>query len=256
MEWLKLYSEWAFDPKVQSMTENFQRRHAMLLCFHKAGMVPGLSEAELAHGMRISLKELAETKTVFVAKGFIDETWRLLKWDKRQAGMSESRERVARHRKRYSNATETLLNGESEVTVTRARTLCSSLISSPSEGVEGEPPPTEPGPEFTALGELAISVSTDLSMGRWVSDMARLGFSVAMIRYSIEQGVAAGNFGHKWLLGILRSVEANGIPAPPKGKTAAGVMPSQYVDPEIEAKNKRVAARVAANEAKRKARNA
>jgi len=71
--------------------------------------------------LRISHTELAETKTVFVAKGFVDAEWNLLNWDKRQFASDSSTMRVAKHRnkkKQVSNADETLQKRPSNATDT------------------------------------------------------------------------------------------------------------------------------------------
>ena len=118
--WSKLHTEFAFDPKVQSMSESLQRRLAMLFCYHRAEMVPGLSDKELAHGMSISLKELAATKAVFLAKRFIDDTWYLINWEKRQGASCDSAERTRRYRERHkeSHGSVTVTSRDSHGSVT------------------------------------------------------------------------------------------------------------------------------------------
>lgn len=94
--WLRLYSEFADDPKVQMMSEAMQRRLIMLFCSKCKGET--LHETELAFHWRISETELAETKSIFLKKGFIDEAWNLMNWDKRQFISDSSTERVRKHR--------------------------------------------------------------------------------------------------------------------------------------------------------------
>lgn len=95
--WLRLYHEWDSDPKVQSMTEVMQRRLIMLFCSKCRGET--LQETDRAFHWRISETELAATKSVFIAKGFIDEKWELLNWNSRQFLSDSSTERVRRHRR-------------------------------------------------------------------------------------------------------------------------------------------------------------
>jgi hypothetical protein len=92
-----MYTEFSDDPKVQMMPENFQRRLIMLFCarckFQK------LVESEMP-------EETAETKSVFVEKGFIDNDWNVIHWDKRQfiSDNSASRTRAYRQNvKRHSD---------------------------------------------------------------------------------------------------------------------------------------------------------
>lgn len=82
--WLRLYSEFAHDPKVQIMPEHMQRRLVMLMCLRCSNVLETLHETELAFHLRISETELAETKALFLQKGFIDDCWNLLNWEKRQ----------------------------------------------------------------------------------------------------------------------------------------------------------------------------
>lgn len=98
MDWFRMYSEFASDPKVQSMSEAMQRRLTMLLCLRCSNTLVTLQDDEIAFALRISNEELAETKALFIRKGFIDETWEIMNWDKRQFVSDSSATRVARHR--------------------------------------------------------------------------------------------------------------------------------------------------------------
>src|SRR5690606_38509119 len=74
---------------------------------------------EAAFHLRISNEDWAETKRIFIAKGFIDSKLNLLNWDKRQFKSDSSAERVAKHR------AEKKAKGSSDVTlqVTQANAL-------------------------------------------------------------------------------------------------------------------------------------
>lgn len=117
MEWLKLHSEIAFDPKVTSMTEAYRWRLVSLMCAHKLGMMPGLSDPELAGWMRISVADLKRTKDMFLTKRFIDETWKLINWEKRQQETSAAAERMRRHRDKSRDVTVAQPLRNSDVTV-------------------------------------------------------------------------------------------------------------------------------------------
>ena len=109
--WFRLYSEFAHDPKIQMLSEAMQRRYVMLLCLRCSETLATLHETEIAFQLRLSEKDLEETKLLFISKKFIDRQWNLLNWDKRQFVSDSSTERVARHRqkkKQASNADETL----------------------------------------------------------------------------------------------------------------------------------------------------
>ena len=109
--WFRFYSEFSHDPKVQMMSEAMQRRYIMLMCLRCSNALVTLHETEIAFHLRITEAELTETKQLFISKGFIDEQWNLLNWDKRQFKSDSSAERVSRHRankKQASNADVTL----------------------------------------------------------------------------------------------------------------------------------------------------
>jgi hypothetical protein len=97
-QWFRMYSEFATDAKVQMMSEVMQRRYLMLMCLRCSNTLVTLQDEEIAFQLRISNEELAETKALFVKKGFIDSAWNLLNWEKRQFASDSSRERVAKHR--------------------------------------------------------------------------------------------------------------------------------------------------------------
>lgn len=96
--WFRLYAEFAHDPKVQMMSEVMQRRYVMIMCMRCSNDLVTLHETEIAFHLRVTETELAETKALFVSKGFIDDEWNLLNWEKRQFKSDSSAERVARHR--------------------------------------------------------------------------------------------------------------------------------------------------------------
>lgn len=114
MEWFRLYQEFATDPKVQSMSEAMQRRLIMLMCLRCSNVLETLQEQDICFALRIDETQLSETKTLFMKKGFMDEDWNLLNWDKRQKPSDSSTSRVQKHRatkkkllERDCNVTET-----------------------------------------------------------------------------------------------------------------------------------------------------
>lgn len=107
--WFRLYSEFAFDQKVQMLSEVNQRRLIMLFCLRCSGNVT-LQDSEVTFQLRISEQEWTETKAIFIDKGFINEANEVLNWDKRQYISDSSTVRVAKHREKKKQ--------ESNVTVT------------------------------------------------------------------------------------------------------------------------------------------
>lgn len=106
-QWFRLYAEFASDPKVQMMSEAMQRRLIMLFCMRCSDVTVTLSDEEIAFQLRISSEELAETKALFVAKGFVDQGWNVVHWDKRQCASDSSaaRTKAYRDRKKASHVT-------------------------------------------------------------------------------------------------------------------------------------------------------
>jgi len=107
-QWFRMYSEFATDAKVQSMSEAMQRRLTMLLCLRCSDVLATLQDDELQCAMRIGDEELAETKALFLRKGFIDGAWNLLNWDKRQFNSDSSTERSRKHREAKKVATDVI----------------------------------------------------------------------------------------------------------------------------------------------------
>lgn len=101
-QWFRMYAEFASDPKVQMLSEAMQRRLVMLFCMRCSDVTVTLSDDEIAFQMRISGEELAETKALFIRKGFIDSSWQITNWEKRQFASDTSavRTRAYRDRKR------------------------------------------------------------------------------------------------------------------------------------------------------------
>lgn len=113
--WFRLYHEFADDAKVQMLSEAMQRRLVMMFC--SRCKEEALQETQRAFAWRITEKELAETKAIFIQNGFIDENWNLLNWNHRQFISDSSTDRVRRYRegkKQY----ETLPKQDETVNVT------------------------------------------------------------------------------------------------------------------------------------------
>lgn len=119
MDWFRFYNEFADDPKVQMMSEAMQRRLAMLFCIQSKSGIETFPETDreqlIAFTLRITIAELAETRALFLQKGFINPDFTLCNWKKRQYLSDSSTERVRKCRekkkqsetfpKRFSNGT-------------------------------------------------------------------------------------------------------------------------------------------------------
>ncbi len=127
--WFRFYTEWADDPKVQMLSEAYQRRLAMLFCYQGQGWLSSASDQELSFKLRISLDELENTRAAFQEKGFIAQKtgWTLTNWAKRQRESDDSTARVRKHRMKRSETvtvTEPIVSvkhDETNVTVQEER---------------------------------------------------------------------------------------------------------------------------------------
>ena len=96
--WLRLYSEFATDPKVQMLSEAHQRRYIMLLCLRCRNGNETLQDEDVTFQLRISTEEWLSTKQVLLSKCLINELNHPTAWDKRQFVSDSSTARVSRHR--------------------------------------------------------------------------------------------------------------------------------------------------------------
>ena len=103
-QWLRLYAEFAVDPKIQMMSESLQRRYIMLLCLRCSNDTVTLHDCEVAFQLRISDEEWATTKASFLAKNLITQDNKPASWDKRQFASDSSAARVAAYRNRQKEA--------------------------------------------------------------------------------------------------------------------------------------------------------
>ena len=103
--WFRTYSEFAHDPKVQSMSETMQRRLVMIFCLKCSDVLKTLSDDDIAFQLRISGDDLLATKMLFITKGFIDKNWSIKNWDKRQFVSDKSAERQRKYRAKKATVT-------------------------------------------------------------------------------------------------------------------------------------------------------
>lgn len=215
MNWFKLYSEFASDPKVQSMSEAMQRRLIMLMCLQCSGDLEKLDDEELGLALRVGRSDLVKTRELFRRKGFIADTWGLKNWRKRQAPSDPTAaERMRRLRERER---------KSPRNVTRNVTAPLRVELEVEEDTEGEEnPPLPPsivlGPEFRPVGEFAIQLTADVSWGRWVDQQGMCGHAAATIRRALEEATGAGKLSQAYVAAKLRGWAQEGGPPRRKGE--------------------------------------
>ena len=115
--WFRMYAEFASDPKVQMLSECYQRRYMMLLCLRCSNGDVTLQDTEVAFQLRIDEAEWVKTKDILIDKNLINKRNQPVAWDKRQFASDTSAERVAAHRarqKQQSNVTVTTPEKEKE----------------------------------------------------------------------------------------------------------------------------------------------
>ena len=100
MQWFRMYSEFATDPKVQMLSEADQRRFIMLLCMRCGNDAVTFHDDEIAFQLRISNEDWLATKAVLQSKGLIDGECQPVAWNKRQYVSDTSTARVRAHRAR------------------------------------------------------------------------------------------------------------------------------------------------------------
>mgnify|MGYP001767301504 CR=1 FL=1 len=107
-QWFRLYSEFAFDPKVQILTEALQRRYVMLLCLHCDGKYENRPVDELALSLRVTVEEMTVTLDELKHRGLVTREGKINGWDKRQyisdVKDPTAAERQRRYREKRRNA--------------------------------------------------------------------------------------------------------------------------------------------------------
>lgn len=73
LPWLRLYTEFATDYKVQMMSETMQRRLIMLFCFQREGTLNLMSDDEISYRLGVSKNEWKKTRLRFREAGFIND---------------------------------------------------------------------------------------------------------------------------------------------------------------------------------------
>jgi len=120
--WFRLYSEFATDPKVQSLSESLQRRYIMLLCLKSNGDLKNVTERNenvtlkiISTALRITEEDLKETKQELIDFGFIDDCWNINGWAERQYVSDikdpSNNERQKRYREKKRNENKKNSNG-------------------------------------------------------------------------------------------------------------------------------------------------
>lgn len=84
MQWFRMYVEFAYDAKVQVLTEALQRRYVMALCLHCDNKLENRPDDEIALSLRVTLEEWISTKLEFQKRGLLNDSGIPNGWEKRQ----------------------------------------------------------------------------------------------------------------------------------------------------------------------------
>ena len=158
--WFRMYSEFATDAKVQSMSEAMQRRLMMLFCLRSCDVLVTLHDDELAFQLRITDEELAETKALFLRKGFINDAWEIINWDKRQFTSDRSSHRTAAYRERKKNGVVTSQKRHGDALDTDTDT---------ENKEHGTDAPRKATPRFNPHAELKARGVSDQTAADWIT---------------------------------------------------------------------------------------
>lgn len=227
MQWFKLYSEWASDPKVQSMPEALQRRLAMLYCLCCQGDPADMLPHEIALWMRIPLPEWRKTRETFVDKGFMEQDGSVPKFQARQGPTDPTAaQRMRRYRERHAQRDDDVTrNGSS-----RSRPRGGEERRSEGEEIRGEggeeitPPPARnvtpdgPDPDGPApipadvldVARLAADWCGSAQWSAWVVRMHTLGYPAGWVKEALQTLVAKERVDMGYGEGILRSYAERG----------------------------------------------
>ena len=145
--WLRLYAEFATDPKVQMLSEADQRRYVMLLCLRCSNGDVTLHDEEVAFQLRVTEQEWADTKARLILKNLIDDANKPCAWEKRQRASDSSSERVAKHRamhKKPSNGDVTLQKRQVETETETETEKETTTPFAPSDVIASAPKQVKP----------------------------------------------------------------------------------------------------------------
>lgn len=96
LPWLRLYTDFQDNARVQDLSEVMQRRLVML--FISRRKLDKLTDKIVSFQWRMTMEQVVETKSVFIEAGFMDDDWNIFSWDERQPPSDSSAARVKKYR--------------------------------------------------------------------------------------------------------------------------------------------------------------
>ena len=144
LPWFRLYSEFAKDPKIQSMSEVMQRRLIMVFCLQCSEEWEALDDDELLFSLGLDDETFHETIALFQKKGFLDKNRKVKNWMKRQFKSDTSTNRVKKFREKQK--------------VKEMKQQCNVSVTPPETETETETE-TERGCDFDLIIDLYNQVA-------------------------------------------------------------------------------------------------
>lgn len=242
--WIKLHTELLTDPQWLSLPEVHQCRWIKLLLLRGYGELAKLSPAEIALGLRISLRQLEVTKGALMDRGWIDDAWNIRTWEARQqSGDRTAAERMRRHRRHVArngavtsratadrvtpNAGEPLhpraresREEESRGEEIRARARAVTFaVTDPPAGPDPPDPPEAPAldPELARLARLAGDGPGGAELANWVLERGEQGHAPDRIAATLSTLDRRG----AWRRGLADTILAD----PATGRAGRGAGP-------------------------------
>lgn len=173
LPWFRFYVDWLTNPKVQRVSETFQRRYVALLCLRRAGEIPGCDVETMAWHLRIPLVDMVETLAVLEAAGlWVDGD--IFNFDKRNPASDSSTARVQKYRQKHGTATKRFRNGidvdldveEEEDLEEEGRTVAPSATDAPSS--------TPAAPTADALIATDPDQDREAIWSNWIAELVRI----------------------------------------------------------------------------------
>lgn len=128
LPWFRLWTEFATDPEIQSLSFDDQRHYVMVLCLKRMGVLDKtyrnaiIRARVIARSLGLAPREAAEAHHRLSEAGLVGEDWQPRNWDKRQPiGDTTAAERARRYRERHSGVTLPSRDDHRDVTVVESR---------------------------------------------------------------------------------------------------------------------------------------
>ncbi len=212
-----MYTEFATDAKVQTMSESMQRRLIMLFCI-RGIFGPKIDDKQVAYSLRLTPEELAETKALFTKLKFIGPDWNVRNWEARQKPSDHSKMRVRKHREAKKKAAA---NHDTDVPVTdvtvtvtgqreRKREESPPEILPPSELREESPTGTDTP---TPLTGGSVCVPSRISPDTFDQIASILGD--VNLAFRLSGAITGLDYPDGWVVEAARLAAATNKPSPP-----------------------------------------